>query len=186
MKTIVILNLKGGVGKTTTATNLAYELSNIGETLLIDADKQGNSTEFYSIHDFTHGLGDVLTAKTAADACALHAALPALNANGKPYPHLRILPSDYRLMKSNISLLLDTSSGRDKRLRRYLAENEGALEFVVVDCAPDIDMASINALMAADLAIVPITLDKNARKGLAEVWEQIEAAQQENPKLNDD
>lgn len=44
-------------------------------------------------------------------------------------------------------------------------------------------MASINALMAADLAIVPITLDKNARKGLAEVWEQIEAAQQENPKL---
>lgn len=183
MKTIVILNLKGGVGKTTTATNLAYELSNIGETLLIDADKQGNSTEFYNIHDFTHGLGDVLTAKTAADACALHAALPALNANGKPYPHLRILPSDYRLMKSNISLLLDTSSGRDKRLRRYLAENEGVLEFVVVDCAPDIDMASINALMAADLAIVPITLDKNARKGLAEVWEQIEAAQQENPKL---
>ena len=174
MKTIVILNLKGGVGKTTTATNLAYELSNIGETLLIDADKQGNSTEFYNIHDFTHGLGDVLTAKTAADACALHAALPALNANGKPYPHLRILPSDYRLMKSNISLLLDTSSGRDKRLRRYLAENEGVLEFVVVDCAPDIDMASINALMAADLAIVPITLDKNARKGLAEVWEQIE------------
>lgn len=166
MKTIVILNLKGGVGKTTTATNLAYELSNIGETLLIDADKQGNSTEFYNIHDFTHGLGDVLTAKTAADACALHATLPALNANGKPYPHLRILPSDYRLMKSNISLLLDTSSGRDKRLRRYLAENEGALEFVVVDCAPDIDMASINALMAADLAIVPITLDKNARKGL--------------------
>ena len=168
MKTIVILNLKGGVGKTTTATNLAYELSNIGETLLIDADKQGNSTEFYNIHDFTHGLGDVLTAKTAADACALHAALPALNANGKPYPHLRILPSDYRLMKSNISLLLDTSSGRDKRLRRYLAENEGVLEFVVVDCAPDIDMASINALMAADLAIVPITLDKNARKGLAD------------------
>lgn len=151
MKTIVILNLKGGVGKTTTATNLAYELSNIGETLLIDADKQGNSTEFYNIHDFTHGLGDVLTAKTAADACALHAALPALNANGKPYPHLRILPSDYRLMKSNISLLLDTSSGRDKRLRRYLAENEGVLEFVVVDCAPDIDMASINALMAASL-----------------------------------
>ena len=86
-------------------------------------------------------------------------------------------------MKSNISLLLDTSSGRDKRLRRYLAENEGVLEFVVVDCAPDIDMASINALMAADLDIVPITLDKNARKGLAEVWEQIEAAQQENPKL---
>ena len=183
MKTIVILNLKGGVGKTTTATNLAYELSNIGETLLIDADKQGNSTEFYNIHDFTHGLGDVLTAKTAADACALHAALPALNANGKPYQHLCILPSDYRLMRSNISLLLDTSSGRDKRLRRYLAENEGVLEFVVVDCAPDIDMASINALMAADLAIVPITLDKNARKGLAEVWEQIEAAQQENPKL---
>lgn len=104
MKTIVILNLKGGVGKTTTATNLAYELSNIGETLLIDADKQGNSTEFYNIHDFTHGLGDVLTAKTAADACALHAALPALNANGKPYQHLRILPSDYRLMKSNICL----------------------------------------------------------------------------------
>lgn len=80
MKTIVILNLKGGVGKTTTATNLAYELSNIGETLLIDADKQGNSTEFYNIHNFAHGLGDVLTTKTAADACALHAALPALHA----------------------------------------------------------------------------------------------------------
>lgn len=103
MKTIVILNLKGGVAKTTTATNLAYELSNIGETLLIDADKQGNSTEFYNIHNFAHGLGDVLTTKTAADACALHAALPALHASGKPYPHLRILPSDYRLMKSNNS-----------------------------------------------------------------------------------
>lgn len=116
MKTIVILNLKGGVGKTTTATNLAYELSNIGETLLIDADKQGNSTEFYNIHDFTHGLGDVLTAKTAADACALHATLPALHANGKPYPHLHILPSDYRLMKSNIGL---TSSRHSTSIRFF-------------------------------------------------------------------
>ena len=70
MKTIVILNLKGGVGKTTTATNLAYELSNVGETLLIDADKQGNSTEFYGIRDFKYGLGDVLTAKTAASRLA--------------------------------------------------------------------------------------------------------------------
>ena len=184
MKTIVILNLKGGVGKTTTATNLAYEFSAMGaSTLLIDADKQGNSTEFYGIHDFKYGLGDVLTAKTAADACALHSVCKALSPSGKPYPHLSVLPSDYRLMKSNISLLLDTSSGRDKRLRRYLETSEGTIEICVVDCAPDIDMASINALMAADLAIVPITLDKNARKGLSEVWEQIDAAKQENPKL---
>lgn len=183
MKTIVILNLKGGVGKTTTATNLAYELSNVGDTLLIDADKQGNSTEFYGIHDFQYGLGDVLTAKNSDEAIYLKAICPARKPNGDIYPHLFVLPSDYRLMKSNISLLLDTSSGRDKRLRRYLAENESAFDFVVVDCAPDIDMASINALMAADLALVPITLDKNARKGLSEVWEQITAAQQENPKL---
>lgn len=183
MKTIVILNLKGGVGKTTTATNLAYELSNVGETLLIDADKQGNSTEFYGIRDFKYGLGDVLTAKNSDEALYLKAICPARKPNGDIYPHLFVLPSDYRLMKSNISLLLDTSSGRDKRLRRYLAENENTFDFVVVDCAPDIDMASINALMAADLALVPITLDKNARKGLSEVWEQITAAQQENPKL---
>lgn len=92
MKTIVILNLKGGVGKTTTATNLAYELSNIGETLLIDADKQGNSTEFYNIHNFAHGLGDVLTTKTAAEVRFIKGRLKFGSCqNAAPFPSMVVI-----------------------------------------------------------------------------------------------
>lgn len=171
MKTIAVLNLKGGVGKTTTATNLAYELSRKGQTLLIDADKQGNASEFYGRYDddTPAALGRVLEQDKA-------------DFSGAPYyvktdyDGLYIMPANTGLMKSNLALLMNPAPRRETRLARFLRELEPAFQFCVIDCAPDIDMATINALMAADIAIVPVTLDKNACKGLREVWEQINAA----------
>lgn len=186
MKTIAVLNLKGGVAKTTTVANLAYELSAFGGTLLIDADKQGNSTEFYNQYndDAPAALGEVLAVKDPAELLYTSVIFPARRADGTKYDNLLIMPSNTSLMKSNISLLLDTSTGREKRLRRFLARmaiDVPTMKYCIVDCAPDIDMSSINALMAADLVLVPITLDKNARKGLTEVWEQLTASKEDNP-----
>ncbi len=189
MKTIAVLNLKGGVAKTTTAANLAYELSSLGGTLLIDADKQGNSTEFFGQYnaDAPAALGEVLCAKNPATLSYASIIVPALQADGSKHNNLCIMPSNTSLMRQNIALLLDAAStGREKRLRRFLARlaaDVPSMAYCVIDCAPDIDMSSINALMAADLVLVPLTLDKNARKGLAEVWEQIEASKEDNPGL---
>lgn len=188
MKTIAVLNLKGGVAKTTTAANLAFELSRRGGTLLVDADKQGNATEFYCQYNDSApaGLGEVLAAKDPAGLLYTSVISPALDAGGTPYSGLCIMPSNTSLMRANIALLMDTSRGRETRLRRFLqrlAADVPTMQYCVVDCAPDIDMSSINALMAADLVLVPITLDKNARKGLREVWEQIDAAREDHPGL---
>ena len=190
LKTIAVLNLKGGVAKTTTAVNLAYELSQHAPTLIIDADKQGNSSEFFGqYHDNSPAaLGLVLGSKqtpTIWDAKGI--IFEATRPDGNMYPNLLVIPSNTSLIKANISLLLDTSTGREKRLRKFLdgmkKDPLSSVRYCIIDCAPDIDMSSINALMAADLVLVPITLDKNARKGLAEVWEQIEASKEDNQSL---
>ena len=102
---------------------------------------------------------------------------PALGPAGKEWERLSILTANMSLAVTNNSVLLEARAGRELRLAKWLqspAANQS--EWSVIDCPPAINMASINALMAADLVLVPVTLDDNAVKGLHETMEQIRAS----------
>ena len=153
MISIAIINLKGGVGKSVTACNLAAELSAKSKSVLVvDLDKQGNTSKFLGVAMVRDAI-----VETAIPAVAL-------------------LPCDMRMLKANRTILMDNGP-RQYHLRDALEPLDDSYDYCLMDCPPDLDMGSINALTAADWVIIPVDCDEWACDGMREIIDQIEQVQ---------
>jgi len=180
MKTISIINLKGGVAKTISAINIAHILVAVHgkRVLLIDNDKQGNTSKFFGLHSYdTQGIAELLT--LTDKNINIHAVI-----NPTPYDGLDIITANMNLLQANKEILLDVSRPQQTRLKKALEVVKSSYDYCIIDNAPDINMSVINALVVSDDVLVPIKIDKFAFDGLEQLTEQIESIQEFNPYLS--
>lgn len=177
MKTIAIINLKGGVGKSVTACNLAAELAHDHKSVLVvDLDKQANTTKFFERLDYEAPIvGDILT-NDVPD--------PVEVVTRTDFLGISLLPCNMKMLRANQRVLMDTTEPQQTRLRMALDRLDGQYGVALLDCPPDLDMGSINALCAADWAIIPVDCDEWAVDGLNEIIEQMDKIRMYyNPRL---
>ena len=180
MKTISIINLKGGVAKTLTADSMAHVLATFHNkrVLLVDNDKQGNTSKAFGVHSYDDkSISDVLTARRLD---------PREVIKKTRFENIDVMPANMTLIRANMEVLMDSTRPQQTRLRSALnaIAEENFYDFCIIDNAPDINISTINALVASDDVIIPIKIDKYAFDGLEELKEQIEDTRDDlNPRL---
>lgn len=186
MKIIAIMAQKGGTGKTTTATTLAYDLAHLdGPVLLIDADQQGNASQIMGTYDPTAwGVEKLLEPDTdAASVDDLKQTREWQPKKKAPAVRVDVVAASAALMDANMDVAADTVNDQVHRLQERLAAVSGAYKYAVIDCGLLLDMAVLNALVAADLWIVPVKPGGFEVDGLLRVHEQLEELRQLNDGL---
>ncbi|MFM2386170.1 MAG: hypothetical protein RL660_927 [Bacteroidota bacterium] len=167
-KIIAIANQKGGVGKTTTAINLASSLAVLDhKTLLIDADPQANSTTGNGIDlkNVQVSLYDVMVNEAQIKQVVLQTETP----------NLHIVPSHLDLVGAEIELVSHPS--RDRLLTQALDTVKADYEFIIIDCSPSLGLITVNAMTAADSVIIPVQCEYFALEGLGKLLNTIKIVQ---------
>jgi chromosome partitioning protein len=175
-RVISIANQKGGVGKTTTAVNLAASLA-VAErrTLLIDGDPQGNATSGIGVEraGFELTTYDVLLGATSISEARLR---------GVQFPNLDVLPATPDLAGAEVELV--DAVGRERRIRDALAPIRDDYDFILIDCPPSLGLITLNMLAAADALLIPLQCEYYALEGLSQLLNTVHLVQRGvNPSL---
>ena len=176
MKTISFINLKGGVGKTTISTWLAYLLAESWDlrVLFIDNDKQGNASRWLGADERKGTLTNILM-----DGASVHDVLQK-----SQYHNIDCMAADMGLVEANYAVIGDQETRQDLILKNALAEIADDYAVCVIDNPPDINMSVFNALSCTDDVIIVTLLELDSIEGIRKMRDQITDVQQFNPGLS--
>ncbi len=166
MKSVAILNIKGGVGKTVSTVNIGACLSELGhKVLIVDLDPQANATQTFNSYDSTSpSISEVFLDKGVLTSHVI---------KHTEYPNIDILPSNIGFAFVEAKITSDVTRSQQNRLKKGLAQIKDNYDYCLIDCPPSVGVITINALTAAQTVIVPLLIDQYALDGLNNLMQTI-------------
>lgn len=166
MRTISLINLKGGVGKTATAINMAVILAKIygQRVLIVDNDVQANVSKYFDLHDYDNPS----MVEVYRDTATLHDIIQGTGIPGMP---LDVAPTNMNMDAALIDLIKDPARDQITILKGHLDQIKDTYDFCIIDNPPGVGINILNALVAANDVIIPIKIDKNALDGMQDLVE---------------